>query len=147
MCGGYGYRPLSFDMNEFPGGFEIPALPADPVYYQQLREAASRFFPVLRQAIVIQERRGLPTISPDGKMLVSECQEMPGLIVTSACGVGGIDRSPGVGRIVEQIVSGGEPWLDPSVLSVDRFADNFASDAELRSECEETYAHHYHEVY
>ena len=27
---GYGYRPLSFDMDEFPEGFEIPALPADP---------------------------------------------------------------------------------------------------------------------
>jgi sarcosine dehydrogenase len=147
LIGGYGYRPLSFDMNQFPRDFEIPALEADPVYYRQLADAATKFFPALADAVVIQERRGLPTIAPDGRLLVAESQQVKRLIVASACGVGGIDRSPGVGRVVADVVTGRERWLDPSVLSADRFGDEFADDASLRARCEDVYAHHYHDVY
>ena len=42
LVGGYGYRPMSFDMNEFDGGFEVSSLEADPVYYQQLAAARAR---------------------------------------------------------------------------------------------------------
>jgi len=147
LVGGYGYRPMSFDMDEFDTGFEIASLPADSIYYQQLRTAATEFFPSLTDAMVVQERRGLPTISPDGRLIVSEPAGIGGLIVASACGVGGIDRSPGVGRMVADIVSDRPPWIDPSVLSADRFGDDYATDQGLRARCEEIYAHHYHEVY
>jgi 4-methylaminobutanoate oxidase (formaldehyde-forming) len=147
LVGGYGYRPLSFDMNDFDPKFEISALEADPIYYQQLSDAARTFFPSLTDATVVQERRGLPTISPDGRLVLSEPSGLRGLVVLSACGVGGIDRSPGAGRIVADIICEREPWIDPSVLSADRFGDDYASDACLRAQCEEIYAHHYHEVY
>lgn len=147
LVGGYGYRPLSFDMNDFPADFEIPALPADPVYYEQLTQAVAKFFPSVRDAVVIREQRGLPTISPDGKMLVSESAQIRGLIVAAACGVGGIDRSPGVGRIVAQIVGGKQTWLSPAVLNIDRFGDNYAGDIPLRARCEDVYGHQYHKVY
>ena len=147
LVGGYGYRPLSFDMNEFDVSFEVASLPADPVYYQQLDAAATKFFPSLGEAVVIQERRGLPTISPDGRLIVSEAGGLRGLVVLSACGVGGIDRSPGVGRLAADIVSGRPPWIDPSLLSADRFGDEYATDGSLRARCEEIYSHHYHQVY
>ncbi len=147
LVGGYGYRPLSFDMNELDPAFEVASLAADPVYYQQLHAAAARFFPSLGGAMVIQERRGLPTISPDGRLIVSEPEGLRGLVVLSACGVGGIDRSPGAGRLAADIVSGGPPWIDPSVLSADRFGDEYATDQSLRARCEEIYSHHYHDVY
>ena len=147
LVGGYGYRPLSFDMNDFDRNFEIAALEADPVYYQQLGDAARTFFPSLADATIVQERRGLPTISPDGRLVLSEPSGLRGLVVLSGCGVGGIDRSPGAGRIVADIVCDRQPWIDPSVLSADRFGDDYATDASLRAKCEEIYAHHYHEVY
>ena len=116
-------------------------------WYQQLGAAATKFFPSLGGAVVVQERRGLPTISPDGNMIVSEPAGLRGLVVLSACGVGGIDRSPGAGRMVADIVSGRPPWIDPSVLSADRFGDEYSADQTLRAQCEEIYAHHYHGVY
>ena len=146
LVGGYGFQPLSFDMDEFPADFEIPALPADPLYYEQLAAAASRYFPSLREAVIIQERRGLPTMAPDGRMIASESEQMPGLIVLSACTVGGIQRSPGAGRIAAEIVSGKPHWIPPSLLSVDRFDDHYSDDEGLRARCVETYAHHYHEI-
>ncbi|MBC8355932.1 MAG: FAD-binding oxidoreductase [Planctomycetes bacterium] len=147
LVGGYGYRPLSFDMDEFDQKFEISSLEADPIYYQQLRDATKAFFPSLGDATIVQERRGLPTISPDGRLVLSEPSGLRGLVVLSACGVGGIDRSPGAGRIVADIVCEREPWIDPSVLSADRFGDDYTTDASLRAQCEEIYAHHYHEIY
>lgn len=147
LVGGYGYRPLSFDMNEFDAAFEVSALAADPIYFQQLHAAATKYFPSLNGAMVIQERRGLPTISPDGRLLVSELGGLRGLVVLSSCGVGGIDRSPGAGRLTADIVSGRPPWIDPSVLSADRFGDEYSTDQSLRARCEEVYSHQYHQVY
>ena len=108
---------------------------------------ARRFFPALGGAVVVQERRGLPTIAPDGRLMVCESERVRGLVVASACTVGGIHHSPGVGRLVAEIVSGQQAWLPPSALSVDRFGEEYASDPSLRARCEEVYAHHYHEVY
>ena len=70
-----------------------------------------------------------------------------GVVVACACTVGGIHHSPGVGRLVAEIVSGEEPWLPLDALDVDRFGEEYRQDAALRSRCEEVYAHHYHEVY
>jgi|TARA_B100000809_G_scaffold116361_1_gene114527 sarcosine dehydrogenase len=147
MVGGYGYRPISFDMDEFPDDFEIAALESDLVYFERLRAAATEFFPGLEKAVIVQERRGLPTISPDGRLIVSEPGGFNGLVIVSACGVGGISASPGVGRLVAEIVSGETPWIDPDLVSAGRFGGKFSEDAKLRARCEEVYAHHYHDNY
>jgi len=147
LVGGYGYRPLSFDMHTFPSSFEIPALEADQIYYQQLADAAAQYFPVLRDAVVIQERRGLPTITPDGQYLVSEVESMQGLIIASGCQVGGIWASPGLGRMVADVVSGIQSLLPASAFKVDRFGTDYAHETPLRARCEQVYAVHYLDVY
>ena len=144
LVGGYGYRPLSFDMNEFQHDFEIPALEADSIYFDQLLEATSPFFPMLHQAVIIQERRGLPTITPDGRFLVSDLDQMQGLILASGCMVGGVNHSPGVGRVVADFVSGNTAWPPAADLKADRFNVEFDNEIRLRSRCEELYANHYH---
>ncbi len=108
LVGGYGYRPLSFDMDDFSARFEIPDLEADQIYYQQLTDAAVQNFPVLRDAGIIQERRGLPTMTPDGQYMVSEVDEVQGLVIVAGCQVGGIWSSPALGRIATDIISGEE---------------------------------------
>ena len=146
LVGGYGYRPFSFDMHTFPERFEMPELEADQVYYQQLTEAAAASFPVLHDAVVVQERRGLPTITPDGQYLVSTVTEVQGMIIMAGCQVGGIWASPGLGRIVADIVSGTES-LPAVAFKTDRFADAYAHETSLRSRCEQVYACHYWDMY
>ena len=146
LVGGYGYRPMSFDMQDFPDDFEIPALPADRIYYDQLAEAAIEFFPVLRGAPLVQERRGLPTMAPDAKTIVSESREIKGLVFASACTVGGVHHSPGIGRIVSDIVTGNPDWLPAGELQADRFDDHLNDDAHLRARCEAEYARMYRGV-
>jgi glycine/D-amino acid oxidase-like deaminating enzyme len=147
LVGGYGYRPLSFDMHAFPASFEMPDLQADQIYYQQLTDAATQYLPVLRDAVVIQERRGLPTVTPDGLYLVSAVDQVQGLIVLSGCQVGGIWASPGLGRIVADVVSGQESLLPAALFKADRFAEIYAHDTPLRSRCEQVYACHYLDIY
>jgi 4-methylaminobutanoate oxidase (formaldehyde-forming) len=147
LVGGYGYRPLSFDMQTFPGDFEIPDLEADQIYYQQLADAAAHHFPVLRDAVVIQERRGLPTITPDGQYLVSDVESVRGLIIVSGCQVGGIWASPGLGRMVADVVSGTPSLLPASACKVDRFGEDYAHETPLRARCEQVYAVHYLDMY
>ena len=71
---------------------------------------------------------------------------MGGLILATACGVGGIARSPGVGRVVSDILSGQSPLVPLAQLDARRFDETYSSDIQLRSRCEELYARHYHEL-
>jgi 4-methylaminobutanoate oxidase (formaldehyde-forming) len=146
LVGGYGYRPLSFDMNEFDSGFEIAALPADPIYHAEMSDMAARFFPQLRQAAVVQVRRGLPTMSPDGRHIVSEISGVEGVVLCSACCVGGVHGSPGIGRIVADIVTGRPRWTLGERLSAERFDAASSDDAALRAACESVYATMYRRV-
>jgi glycine/D-amino acid oxidase-like deaminating enzyme len=86
-------------------------------------------------------------MSPDGRILVGEPNGVKGLIVASACLVGGIERSPGMGRLASEIVTGRTPFVPLEALHVDRFGDAYANDAALRAACEELYSRHYHAVY
>ena len=142
LVGGYGYRPVSFDMDEFPDRFEIAALEPDLIYYSRLHNAATTYFPTLRQAAVVQERRGLPTITPDAKYLVSTVTEVKGLIIATGCQVGGIQSSPAIGRMVADLISGQDYFGVLSAFAADRFGSVY-SDAQLRDQCETVYGNLY----
>ncbi len=146
MVGGYGYRPLSFDMNDFPDDFAIPSLEPDRIYYDQLAEAAGEYFPALHDAVIVQERRGLPTMAPDGHFIAAELEQAKGLVVASACSVGGIHHSPGIGRVVADIITGRPAWAHGAALNADRFRSESDDDVRLRSQCETAYARMYLDV-
>ena len=143
MVGGYGYRPMSFEMEDFPEDFEIPALSADHIYYQEMHEAALPFFPDLEKVPIVEQRRGLPTMAPDGQSIASNVEGLDGLIVASACSVGGVLHSPGIGRIVADIVTDRPKWLPADGLSATRFGSEFDNNAHLREACEAVYARMY----
>lgn len=141
LVGGYGYRPTSFDMNQLPSDFEIGYLPPDQIYYKLLAEAASRYFPILRGAIRVQERRGLPTMTPDAGPIISNIEEVPGLVIASGCQVAGVAYSPAIGKITAELISGqSSPLATGAEFAVNRFDERFAHDAQLRARCEQVYA-------
>lgn len=140
LVGGYGYRPISFDMDEFPKRFEIPSLEPDRIYYARLAETAARFFPILRHAIMVQERRGLPTITPDSGMIISQAPQAKGLVIASGCQVAGVAYSPAIGHIVTDLISGQQSPLTADMeFELNRFAHQYPTDAQLRARCEHVY--------
>ena len=82
-------------------------------------------------------------MSADTRLIVSELDEVKGLIVASACGVGGIFQSPGVGRGCGGFGDWRPSSLPMDVLRAGRFAGQFEDDAQLRSRCEDVYARMY----
>ena len=142
LVGGYGYRPNSFDMSNFAPDFEIAALPADAISYAELSTTAERFFPILRDLPIIQERRGLPTVTPDGGLILSGLEEAQGLVVATGCQVSGVAYAPSIGKVTADLVSGIPSELTPErEFEAGRFDDIYThSEAKLRARVEHIYA-------
>jgi len=85
-------------------------------------------------------------MTPDGQYMVSEVDEVQGLVLVTGCQVGGIWSSPGLGRIAADII-GGEEHLPAAAFKANRFDDAYAHDAALRTQCEQVYAVHYWDMY
>ena len=142
LVGGYGYRPTSFDMNDLPDHFEISALEPDFICYNRLQHTAATYFPALQQAVVVQERRGLPTITIDARHLISTVAEIEGLIIATGCQVGGIQSSPAIGRMVADLISNQDSFGLLSTFAANRF-EAVCSDMQLRDQCETVYSNLY----
>lgn len=142
LVGGYGYRPTSFDMNDLPDHFEISALEPDFIYYNRLQHTAATYFPALQQAVVVQELRGLPTITIDARHLISTVAEIEGLIIATGCQVGGIQSSPAIGRMVADLISNQDSFGLLSTFAANRF-EAVCSDTQLRDQCETVYSNLY----
>ena len=82
-------------------------------------------------------------MAPDGQSIASNVEGLDGLIVASACSVGGVHHSPGIGRIVADIVTGRPKWLPADGLSAARFGSEFDDNTQLREACEAVYARMY----
>ena len=66
-----------------------------------------------------------------------------GFWLLSGCCVGGLSISPALGEQLAQWIVAGEPELDLSEVTIDRFVGRDYSEAELRELCRQAYAHHY----
>ena len=157
LVGGYGYRPISYDMNNFAPNFEIGALEPDAISYDELKSEAARFFPLLHDASIVQERRGLPTVTPDGGMVMSNVAGAQGLVVASGCQVSGVAYSPGIGEVTTALIDGRQSILSPLAtqqvqaqdgdkndsFSLTRFDGAYADDTVLRARCEHIYGSMY----
>ena len=108
-----------------------------------MNEYAHKFFPALKRVPIVEERRGLPTMAPDAKHIVSKSNAINGLILATACSVGGVHHSPGIGRVVADIVTGAGEWPPAREMGSDRFAQPGLDDADLRRQCERIYAEMY----
>jgi len=72
--------------------------------------------------------------------MVSELDQAKGIIVATGCQVGGIHTSPGVGRIVADLVSGQKSFDLAADLNAKRLEGKWNEDRSLRQRCEEVYA-------
>jgi glycine/D-amino acid oxidase-like deaminating enzyme len=141
LVGGYGYGPTTFDLSDAPPDFAVTDVGPDPAAFAELRATAARFFPALDDAAIVQERLGLPTVTPDSRPIVSPLDAGRGLVVATGCQVSGITTAPGVGRLVTQYVCDEPRWAYADELRADRI--DTTDDAALRAACQDAYARLY----
>jgi glycine/D-amino acid oxidase-like deaminating enzyme len=127
MLGGYESNPRQLDMRELGTDFQVRDLELDVEVLWGLARSVEDQFPVFQQPWVkIAEHRGVR-----------------GFWLLSGCCVGGLSISPALGEAVAQWIVGGEPELDCSEITLERFAGRELPEDELRELCRRAYATHY----
>ncbi len=143
IVGGFETHPRSFDMQQQPAAFDIKDVPADMEVLHRLTAALQSYVPVLAETFIVAERRGLPTLTPDGDFLLSDVPGVPGFYVASGCCVTGISAAPILGKLLAELIVDGTPSLDISSMHLSRFGTEYEDPAALHRACEEVYGHYY----
>lgn len=143
LVGGFEARPRSFDMRLQPPAFEIKDVPTDLQVFEHFTAAFRPYVPVLGEALMVAERRGLPTMTPDGDFLLGEIPDLPGFYVASGCCVTGISAAPVLGKLLAERLVDGHPSLDIAPWQLSRFGPEYDDSATLHRACEDVYGHYY----
>jgi 4-methylaminobutanoate oxidase (formaldehyde-forming) len=143
LVGGFEAQPRSFDMQQHAAAFEIKDVPADLEVFRHFTGALQPYVPILAEAFMVAERRGLPTMTPDGNFLLSDIPNLPGFYVVSGCCVTGISAAPVLGKLLAEYLVDGTPSLAIAPLHLRRFGAEYDDPHTLHRACEEAYGHYY----
>jgi 4-methylaminobutanoate oxidase (formaldehyde-forming) len=143
LVGGFEASPLSVEVRQQPATFEIKDTPAEIGVPEHFRRAMQCYVPALGEAFIVAERRGLPTLTPDGNFLIGDIPGVPGVYIAAGCCVTGISAAPVLGKLLAEWLVDGRPSLDTSAMHISRFGTQYADAATLRRACEDVYAHYY----
>lgn len=84
-------------------------------------DTIGQYFPALKKLKVMRSWNGVTDASPDGKPVLGEFSELPGLYTFMNSSGTSFCLGPGVGYVLAQMVAGEKPAVDVSALSPDRF--------------------------
>ena len=109
-----------------PSPFETTrTLDPDPV--PSINGAAQRslaeLFPIFRNAPVQQHWAGMIDVTPDAVPVISEIEDVPGLVVATGFSGHGFGIGPGAGRLAAELATGRPTVVDPAPFRFSRFSD------------------------
>jgi glycine/D-amino acid oxidase-like deaminating enzyme len=149
MLGGYEEDPRQYDGSALTDSFQIADLELDLGVLRRLADKVKAQFPIFQDVfahgLIREHRGGLPTVTPDGRLLLGPLSGVPGLFVASGCNVGGLSTAPALGESLAELIATGRCTEDLSSLAPDRFGQDFADAVRLRAECHAVYAWQYSE--
>ncbi|HEY3079436.1 MAG TPA: FAD-binding oxidoreductase [Chloroflexota bacterium] len=147
MLGGYEDDPRQYDGASLGDGFQIADLELDLGVLRRLADRVVAQLPVFQdvfaRGLIREHRGGLPTVTPDGRLLVGPLGAVPGLYVASGCNVGGLSTAPAIGEALAELIALGRTRLDLSELWPDRFGPEYGDQVRLRAACQREYAYQY----
>ena len=134
--------PRQFEMDALGPRFQIADLELDPGVLRHAADDVRAQLPVLRDAQVREHRGGLPTMTADAQHIVGPAPGAEGFFIAGGCNVAGLSISPAIGEVLATWILEGEPPLDLTPLSIERFRDA-PSEERLRREAAWQYRHFY----
>jgi len=126
VTGGYGRNPASFGADGIPEGFSRRLLEPDWERYTPLFETACRRVPALAGGEVVQLTNGPESFTPDGEFILGE-SHVRGFFVAAGFNAHGIAGAGGMGRIMAEWISAGQPEMDVWQMDIRRFGDHYRS--------------------
>lgn len=96
--------------------------PSHKVIRKTLSEAA-KAFPIFADAKIQQSWAGYIDVTPDAVPAISGVDSLPGFYIASGFSGHGFGIGPAAGRLMSEIVTGGETCVDPTPFRFTRFSD------------------------
>jgi glycine/D-amino acid oxidase-like deaminating enzyme len=143
MLGGFEADPLAIPNAVTEPNFSMGDVPLDFRVMERLRGSVQRQAPDLEGAEIAEHRGGLFTMTPDGRFLAGPVPGVRGLWTATGCNGSGFSSSPGIGAVLAEWIVDGEPTIDLSILTPERFVPGSLGDEELVERGRWQYAHYY----
>ncbi|MCL6706452.1 FAD-binding oxidoreductase [Pseudomonas sp. R2.Fl] len=80
-------------------------------------------YPVFEKAEIAQRWAGLIDVTPDAVPVISPVEAVPGFFIATGFSGHGFGIGPGAGRLAADLVTGGNPCVDPHAFRLSRFFD------------------------
>lgn len=142
VVGGYEQGTKPFGTRGIPRSFGQELLVDDFERFEPLAALAAKRTPILNTVGVRKLLNGPIPYSADGDFVMGRTPEVDNLFVAAGL-LYGIAAGGGVGRMMAEWISGGEPSLNLWPLDVRRFAFHHSTRWFLERRPVEMYAHHY----
>jgi sarcosine oxidase subunit beta len=94
----------------------------DPEYTDEILMRALDRIPVLEEAGIATSWAGLYETTPDHHAILGKVPEVEGFLCANGFSGHGFMHAPGVGLLMAELIVKGEPSIDLSPLSIERFA-------------------------
>ncbi|MGS4811078.1 NAD(P)/FAD-dependent oxidoreductase [Streptococcus sp. Z554] len=120
-----------WDLIPFPGGkLSLGAthendmgfdLTVDKTLLQQMAEAASSFYPSLKDAMISGERVGIRAYTSDFSPFFGQVPNLSGVYAASGLGSSGLTTGPLIGYHLAELIQGRTGKLDPNDYPIDKY--------------------------
>ena len=149
VMGGYEHDSKPAFLPEGTGGFdEIPAdfngrlLEDEPDRFEEIAENSKIRVPAMKDAKITKLINGPEAFTPDNEFCLGET-EVAGFFVAAGFCAHGLAGAGGIGKVMAEWISDGEPSLDLWHMDVRRFGAHYGSPAYTHARIRETYETYY----
>jgi glycine/D-amino acid oxidase-like deaminating enzyme len=95
----------------------------DPFVLDRARASIAESFPAFRDARIAESWGGMIDVMPDAIPVISAVEQVPGFFIATGFSGHGFGIGPGAGRLVADMVAGGQTIVDPAPFRLSRFTD------------------------
>lgn len=124
--GGYEPNPRTFAVGSIPVGPNPTVQPFDASHFEPLRQATCERMPIISNVKLIKQVNGIESFTPDGEFLLGPYSKVRGLWFATGFCAHGIASAGGVGKALAEWIVNGDPGVDLSSTTPDRFGTKAA---------------------
>jgi 4-methylaminobutanoate oxidase (formaldehyde-forming) len=142
IMGGYERNPDPWALDGVPDGFEAELLPEDWERFDEILQNSIMRVPAMETAEVKKLYNGPEAFTPDGEFILGE-SEVPGFWVAAGFCAHGLAGAGGIGWMMGEWITEGEPSLDLWHMDIRRFGGQYRSQRFTLARATEVYATYY----
>jgi 4-methylaminobutanoate oxidase (formaldehyde-forming) len=142
IMGGYEREPDPWALDGVPDGFEAELLPEDWDRFDEILHNSIKRVPAMEAAEVKKLYNGPEAFTPDGEFILGE-SEVPGFWVAAGFCAHGLAGAGGIGWMMGEWITEGEPSLDLWHMDIRRFGGQYRSQRYTLARATEVYATYY----